>query len=76
MADYYLKFIKPFKIFWFKMPDGETLSFRFNREEAAVRVGKLVESGAELLPDPFRKGAPLGGFKAAQGGTLHNNKGE
>lgn len=67
MADHYLKFErKPFQIFWFKLASGETVSYRFSREESSEKVGRLVESGAMIIPDPFRKGAPLGGFK--QGG--------
>ena len=64
MVDRSIKFIPkaPTQVFWFKMPDGRTQSFRFNQDQASIKVGELVESGATIISDPFRKGAPLGGF--------------
>lgn len=53
-----LKFKRPFKVYWLRLPNGKVQSYRFRKEEARVKVEQMLKQGAKELPDPFRKGGP------------------
>jgi hypothetical protein len=50
------------KVLWFKFPSGEVKSFLFKEDEYKSKLNKVLSSGGREIPDPFRKGAPLGGY--------------
>lgn len=46
---------------WFRMPSGKVTSYRW-REGEVQQKRALLPHGAIEIEDPFRKGAPLGGY--------------
>lgn len=46
---------------WFRMPSGKVASYRW-REAEAHEKRALLPRGTIEIEDPFRKGAPLGGY--------------
>lgn len=52
---------KPFRVFWLER-DGQVVSFRVGREEATAWLASMRADDWSLIVDPFRKGAPVGGF--------------
>ena len=49
---------------WFRFRDGTVQSFRFHRDRYQEMRSTVVKRGGIRVEDPFRKGAPLGGFNA------------
>lgn len=55
-------FEKKYRCIWIKEPSGEVKSYRLEKEELKERLESILSSGAVQIQDPFRKGAPVGGF--------------
>lgn len=47
---------------WFRFPDGTVQSFRFHRDRYQEMRSAVIRRGGVRITDPFRKGAPLGGY--------------
>ena len=63
MDDYHLKPKRIYNTIWFRLPSGKVQSYRFKTEQARARIEEMKQKGAVVLEDPFRKGAPIGGYK-------------
>lgn len=50
------------KTLWFRFPSGEIKSFLWKPEDIERRKMEKLSLGAIEIRDPFRKGAPPGGF--------------
>jgi hypothetical protein len=53
---------RAYKTEWYRFPDGSVQSFRFERDRYLVMRTTVVRMGGVRVEDPFRKGAPVGGF--------------
>jgi vancomycin permeability regulator SanA len=51
------------KVVWMKFPSGEIQSFLLSEDNYKQKWDRILKAGAKEIPDPFRKGAPLGGYK-------------
>ena len=49
---------------WFRLADGQTISYVKTLSEIEDFVLQMEAAGHAHILDPFRKGAPLGGFQA------------
>lgn len=49
-------------VVWVREPAG-LKSYRLKAETARQDLEPILAQGGVLAPDPFRKGAPLGGFR-------------
>lgn len=53
---------RPYVTEWYRFPTGSVISFRWSRETYHEKRKLVSKAGAVLIEDPFRKGAPVGGF--------------
>lgn len=47
---------------WYRFNDGTVQSFRFHRDRYQEMRSTVIKRGGTRIQDPFRKGAPLGGY--------------
>ena len=48
---------------WYRFPDKTVQSFRFHRDRYQEMRTAVIKRGGVRIQDPFRKGAPLGGYR-------------
>ena len=53
---------RPHRVRWYRAPNGHMVSYQFNREENAERHRAMLRHGHIEIENPFRKGAPKGGY--------------
>ncbi len=53
---------RAFRTEWFRFPDAPVQSFRFHRDRYHEMRAAVIRRGGMQIDDPFRKGAPLGGY--------------
>lgn len=51
---------------WYRLKNGKIASYRFCGDGAQEKHEKMLRKGAVEIEDPFRKGAPMGGYRGAE----------
>lgn len=66
LADYFQVYTAAYSTEWFRFPDGTVTSYRFHRDTYQQKRKAVEDKGGVKIADPFRKGAPTGGFQSRQ----------